>query len=116
VCAERELRSAFEQYDAVADHGMRQLVAGRLARALIATGKLDESEELARSASRAGDVDDFHEQVAWRQALALVHARRGRSGPARRVAREAIELAAQSDLVEPPCRDARGSRRGRDVC
>jgi DNA-binding SARP family transcriptional activator len=97
--AERELRSAFEQYSAIADRGMRQLVAGRLARALVATGKLDEAEELAKSASRAGDVDDFAEQVAWRQGLALVHARRGRSGPARRVAREAIELAAQSDWL-----------------
>jgi tetratricopeptide (TPR) repeat protein len=97
--AERELRSAFEQYGAVADHGMRQLVAGRLARALVATGKLGEAEELAKSASRSGDVDDFSEQVAWRQGLALVHARRGRSGPARRVAREAIALAARSDWL-----------------
>ena len=97
--AERELRGAFEQYSAVADHGMRQLVAGRLARVLVETGKPDEAEELAKSASRAGDVDDFAEQVAWRQGLALVHARRGRSGPARRVAREAIELAARSDWL-----------------
>jgi DNA-binding SARP family transcriptional activator len=97
--AERELRSAFEQYGAVTDHGMRQLVAGRLARALVATGKLDEAEELAKSASVAGKVDDFTEQVAWRQGLALVHARRGRPGPARRVAREAIELAARSDWL-----------------
>jgi DNA-binding SARP family transcriptional activator len=97
--AERELRSTFEQYGAVADHGMRQLVAGRLARVLVATGKLGEAEELAKSASRAGDVDDLAEQVAWRQGLALVHARRGRSGPARRVAREAIELAARSDWL-----------------
>ena len=78
---------------------MLRLVAGRLARVLVETGKLDEAEELAKSASRAGDVDDFAEQVAWRQGLALVHARRGRSGPARRVAREAIELAARSDWL-----------------
>jgi DNA-binding SARP family transcriptional activator len=97
--AERELRSAFEQYGAVADRGMLRLVAGRLARALVATGSLDEAEELTKSASGAGDFDDFGEQVAWRQGLALVHARRGRPGPARRVVREAIELAARSDWL-----------------
>jgi tetratricopeptide (TPR) repeat protein len=95
--AERELRRTFEQFSAITDHGMRQLVAGRLARALVTTGKVDEAEELAKSASRAGDADDFTGQVAWRQGFALVHARRGRSGPARRVVREAIELAARSD-------------------
>lgn len=97
--AERELRSTLEQLGAIEDRGMRQLVAGRLARALVATGQLEEADGLAKSAAQAGDVDDFTAQIAWRQALALVHAQRGRSAAARRVAREAIERAARSDWL-----------------
>lgn len=97
--AERELRSTFEQFTAMSDRGMRQLVAGRLARALVATGALDEAEELAESASKAGSADDFTEQVAWRQGLALVRALRHQHAAARRTAREAVELAARSDWL-----------------
>ena len=81
--AEQELRSAFEQFDAIADRGVLQLVAGRLARVLVETEKLDEAEELSSWASGGGDADDFHEQVAWRQALGLLEARLGRYAPAR---------------------------------
>ena len=60
-------------------------------------------------------LDDFPEQVAWRQGLAprprtSGTVRTGPSGsPRRDRARRAIRLA------EPPCRDARGSRRGRGI-
>jgi tetratricopeptide (TPR) repeat protein len=97
--AERELRSAFEQFDAVADRGVLQLLRGRLARALVETGKVDEAEEHARWASRAGSADDFHEQVSWRQGLGLVEARFGRYAEARRVALEAVDLARPSDWL-----------------
>jgi DNA-binding SARP family transcriptional activator len=97
--AERELRSAFEQFDAIADRGMLQLLAGRLARVLVQTEKPDEAEELSRRASGAGDPGDFSEQVAWRQGLALVEARLGRHAPALEVAREAVDLAARSDWL-----------------
>ena len=70
-----------EQLGAIEDRGMRQLVAGRLARALVATGKLEEADGLAKSAAQACDADDFTKQVAWRQALALVHAQRGGPRP-----------------------------------
>jgi tetratricopeptide (TPR) repeat protein len=97
--AECELRSSYEQFDAIADRGMLQLVAGRLARALVGTGQLEEAEELSSWASRAGDADDFFEQVAWRQASALVQARRGDHAQARKLAREAVDLAAGSDWL-----------------
>ena len=97
--AERQLQSALEQYAAIADRGMRQLVAGRLARVLVATGELEQAAELATSASGTGDANDFSEQVAWRQGLALVEARGGRHARARRLAREAVEIAARSDWL-----------------
>ncbi len=97
--AECELRSSFEQFEAIADRGVLQLVAGRLARALVKTGKLEEAEQLSSWASRAGDPDDFHEQVALRQAMALVDARLGRHAQARKVAREAVDLARRSDWL-----------------
>jgi DNA-binding SARP family transcriptional activator len=96
---ECELRSAYEQFDAIADRGVVQLLRGCLARVLVETGKLDEAEEHARSASRAGAADDFHEQVAWRQGLALVEAHLGRHAEANRLAREAVDLAARSDWL-----------------
>ena len=62
-------------------------------------GKLEEAEQLSSWASRAGDPDDFHEQVAWRQGMALVDARLGRHAQARKVAREAVDLARRSDWL-----------------
>jgi DNA-binding SARP family transcriptional activator len=97
--AESELRSSFEQFAAAADRGMRQLVAGRLARALVRTGNLDEAEELATMASRTGDAADFSEQVAWRQGMALVDSHRGRHAQARTVAHEAVALCERSDWL-----------------
>lgn len=97
--AERQLRSAFEQFDAVADRGVLQIIRGRLARVLVETGKVDEAEEHARWASRAGAVDDLHEQVAWRQGLALVESHQGRHAEAHRFACEAVELAGRSDWL-----------------
>jgi DNA-binding SARP family transcriptional activator len=97
--AESELRSCFEQFAAAADRGMRQLVAGRLARVLVRVGNLEEAEDLARSASRDGASDDFSEQVAWRQGLALVDAAHGRYAQARKFAREAVDLAERSDWL-----------------
>jgi DNA-binding SARP family transcriptional activator len=99
VGVERELRSAYEQFDAIADQGMLPLVAGRLARTLTETGKLDEAEERARWASQVSGDDDFNQQVAWRQGLALVEARLGRHAEANRLAREAVELTAESDWL-----------------
>ena len=97
--AEGELRSSLEQFAAAADRGVRQQVAGRLAHVLVRTGKLDEAEELASSASHAGDVDDFAGQVAWRKGMALVDARLGRYAQGRKVAREAVDLASRSDWL-----------------
>ena len=99
VGAERDLRSSWEQAAAAADRGMRQLIAGRLARALARLGNLDEAEELAASASRSGDTDDFQEQVACRQGMALVAAGRGRGEEAHRLSREAFSLARRSDWL-----------------
>jgi DNA-binding SARP family transcriptional activator len=97
--AERELRSAFEQFDAVADRGVLQILRGRLARVLVETGRVDEAEEHARWASRAGSADDLHEQIAWRQGLALVESHQGRYAEAHRFACEAVDLAGRSDWL-----------------
>jgi DNA-binding SARP family transcriptional activator len=97
--AERELRSVYEQFDAIADQGMLPLVAARLARILPRIGKLDEAEDRARWASRSSGVEDFHQQVGWRQGLALVEANLGRHAEANRLAREAVDLARRSDWL-----------------
>ena len=113
--AERELRSAFEQFDAVADRGVLQILRGRLARVLAETGKVDEAEEHARWASRACWADDFHEQVSWRQGLALVEAHQGRYAEAHRFACEAVDLAGRSDWLFLHADDARGPRKSRGL-
>lgn len=97
--AERELRSSYEQFDAAADQGALPIVAGHLARVLVETGKLDEAEELASSASRTAGEDDFHTQVAWRRGMARVDARLGRFARARNHASEAVDLTRQSDWL-----------------
>jgi tetratricopeptide (TPR) repeat protein len=97
--AERELRSSYEQFDAIADRGMLPLISGLQARVLTKTGKMDEAEERARWAAQSSEADDFHQQVAWRRGLALVEAQLGQYDEARRVAAEAVDLTRQSDWL-----------------
>jgi tetratricopeptide (TPR) repeat protein len=74
--------------------------AGKLARAFYAAGRLEEADVWAARASELGASDDAITQMLWRQARAKVLARRGEHFEAERLAREAVAIGTQTDMID----------------
>jgi len=98
--AERELRSGFELLTSLGEKAFLSTVAGVLARCVALRGGLDEAEELAQIGEEAAATDDVYSQALWRQARALIHARRDEHERALELARQALELVEPSDFCE----------------
>jgi tetratricopeptide (TPR) repeat protein len=81
------------------ERGLRAEMTANLARALAAQGRDDEALEQATLSGELAVRDDLYAQVERRGPLAAVLARRGRLEEAERVAAEAVELAADSDML-----------------
>jgi predicted ATPase/class 3 adenylate cyclase len=94
--AERELRRDHDTLAGMGERYYRSTVAGLLAGVLEAAGRLEEAEELSRSAEELADEDDVFSQVAWRAARARAFARAGRGDEAEALARAALRLAEQT--------------------
>jgi class 3 adenylate cyclase/tetratricopeptide (TPR) repeat protein len=74
--------------------------AGLLAQSFYSLGRLDEADEWAGRAAELGASDDAITQMLWRQARAKVLAVRGEAGEAERLAREALAIGNETDLVD----------------
>jgi tetratricopeptide (TPR) repeat protein len=72
---------------------------GQLASSLCSLGRLDEAIELTVTAEAITPNDDVAAQMLWRQARARILARRGDHGEAKRLARGAVALAEDTDMV-----------------
>ncbi len=97
VAAERAFRSGYDAAVEVGERGFLSTVAAELAHALVAQGKLEDAEVLAKLSEDIGAEDDLATQVMWRSARARVRAARDRSAEARALAREALTLAEETD-------------------
>jgi class 3 adenylate cyclase/tetratricopeptide (TPR) repeat protein len=73
--------------------------AGGLAQAYYELGELKEAEHWAARSAELGAKDDMTTQMLWRQARAKVLARRGEHDKAERLAREAVAVGAETDMV-----------------
>ena len=73
--------------------------AGGTAQAYYELGRLDEAGRWAARSEELGAVDDATTQILWRQARAKVLARRGEQGEAERLAREAVAIAAETEML-----------------
>jgi class 3 adenylate cyclase/tetratricopeptide (TPR) repeat protein len=73
--------------------------AGGTAQAYYALGSLDEAERWAARSEELGAVDDATTQILWRQARAKVLARRGEHAEAERLAREAVAIGAETEML-----------------
>jgi class 3 adenylate cyclase/tetratricopeptide (TPR) repeat protein len=73
--------------------------AGMLAQALYALDRLEEADAWAGRAAELGASDDAFTQMLWRQARAKVFARRGEIVEAERLAREAVALCEETDML-----------------
>ena len=73
--------------------------AGMLAQALYALDRTEEAEAEAVRAAELGAQDDAMTQMLWRQVKAKVLARRGEWAEAERLAREAIAVGEETDMI-----------------
>ena len=73
---------------------------GRSAQALYELGRLEEAEAWAGRAAELGASDDAFTQMLWRQVKAKVLARRGEHAEAERLAREAVAIGEETDMLD----------------
>jgi tetratricopeptide (TPR) repeat protein len=97
--AERWLRWGAGILERMGERGLRAEMTANLARALAVQGRDDEALEQATLSGELAVRDDLYAQVERRGPLALVLARRGRLTEAERLAAEAVELGADSDML-----------------
>ena len=79
---------------------MLSTLAGKLAQALYALDRLEEADTWAGRASELGASDDAFTQTLWRQVRAKVLARRGEHAEAGRLAREAVAICEETDILD----------------
>jgi class 3 adenylate cyclase/tetratricopeptide (TPR) repeat protein len=73
--------------------------AGWLAQALYAADRLDDADAWAARAAELGASDDAMTQLLWRQVRAKVLARRGERAEAERLAREAVAIGDETQML-----------------
>ena len=92
----REFCELLEQHEALS---VLSTHAPKLGRVLCTLGRHDEAEHWAQRGRELGADDDIATQIVWRQVQALVHARRGEHADAQSLAREAVALSEQTDML-----------------
>jgi tetratricopeptide (TPR) repeat protein len=97
--AEREVRAGYDGLVALGNSGFGATAAAALAHCLLALGRLDEAEEFVAIAAETAAAEDVLSQVIWRTAQARFLAARGELKEAAKVAREAVELALETDAL-----------------
>jgi ATP/maltotriose-dependent transcriptional regulator MalT len=94
------LRESCEGLEAAGEMSYLSTVSAEFARLLCDHGRFDEAHERAEAGRRLGRADDISTQSMWRMAEALVQVDRGDVSRAESLAREAIALLAETDMIE----------------
>jgi class 3 adenylate cyclase/tetratricopeptide (TPR) repeat protein len=95
--AERELRAAFETLEPMGEKANLATIAASLAAALQLQERHDEADALTAISARLASEDDFTSQISWRVVRSRLLAEHGSAPEAETFAREAVELAEQTD-------------------
>jgi tetratricopeptide (TPR) repeat protein len=98
--AEELLGQALDAAVRVGDEGLRAAIGSTLAHVMLDAGRSEEAIQLLENVWRAMAPDDVVTQVAWRSARARAFAAQDRTEEAGEVARQAIRLAEQTDLMD----------------
>jgi class 3 adenylate cyclase/tetratricopeptide (TPR) repeat protein len=98
--AEAELRRDYGELEAMGERYFRSTVAGLLARVLWLAGQADEAATFAASTQELSDPDDAWSQVLWRVVRARLDLDAGQAESAIRLAKEALDLAAETADLE----------------
>jgi tetratricopeptide (TPR) repeat protein len=97
--AVHHLRSYCDELEEYGQRGLLSTYAPLLGRSLCALDRHDEAETLAQLGRELGGETDRLTQMLWRQVQALVDARRARHADAELLAREAVAIAEQTDML-----------------
>jgi len=100
AAAEHAIRATCEHLEQLGDTGYRATATAQLAESLYLRGHYDEAERESRTAEALAAADDRLSQAMWRQVRAKLQARAGRTSDAERLAREAVALFAETDMVD----------------
>jgi tetratricopeptide (TPR) repeat protein len=90
---------AMRLYEEIGERAYASTAAGWLAQALYELDRLDDAQTWAERAAQLGASDDWATQMLWRQVAAKVGARRGEHSEAERLAREAVAIGEQTDML-----------------
>jgi ATP/maltotriose-dependent transcriptional regulator MalT len=99
AAAARITRDAYTQLEPTGERAYLSTAAALLAHALYELGELDEAERYSRVSEQGSAAEDVFSQVLWRSSRAKILARRGEAAAAEALAREAVELAEGTDLL-----------------
>ena len=97
--AETAAREACEAAEAATALGNYMWYCCNLAQALLELGREDEAEQRLERGRETAPSEERLPQMLWRQARAKVLARRGNLQEGERLAREAVALAAETDML-----------------
>ncbi|HEX2542640.1 MAG TPA: adenylate/guanylate cyclase domain-containing protein [Caldimonas sp.] len=97
AAAEREVRPDCEMLQGMGETYFLSTMAAMLARAVRDQGRDDEALELTKTAESTAADDDVDAQVDWRSVRAPILARNGALSEAEALARQAVELAMQTE-------------------
>jgi tetratricopeptide (TPR) repeat protein len=90
----------FRLHEELGEEIFLSMAAGSYARALYALDRLDEADAWARRAAELGASDDAHKEMLWRRIRAKVCARRGEHAEAERLAREAVAICEETEMLD----------------
>ena len=90
----------FRLHEELGEQSFLSAAAANLAQALYALDRLDEADAWAGRAAELGASDDARKEMLWRQVRAKVLARRGEHAEAERLAREAVAICDETDMLD----------------
>jgi predicted ATPase/class 3 adenylate cyclase len=93
------LRQSHDTLLEMGERSFRSTIDGLLAQALCELGEDDEAESFSRACEETAAPEDVFSQVLWRSARSTVLSRRGEVDAAEAAAREAVEIAERTDLL-----------------
>ena len=99
AAAERSLRAGYEALEEMGERAYLSTTAAYLAQAIFAQGRHEEAEQLTELSEQLSASCDLATQVMWRGVRARILEGRGETGPAARLAQEAVALAERSDFL-----------------
>jgi class 3 adenylate cyclase/tetratricopeptide (TPR) repeat protein len=97
--AEERLRRGYDRLEEMGEKALLATTAAVLAQAVYAQGRLDEAQRFYEVSREAAVGEDLSAQVVSRGVRAKILARQGRADEAEALAREAVELVAQTDFL-----------------